>query len=263
MKYLLITGATDGIGKHLAKKLASEGHTLLIHGRNPNKLNKALEEIKALSPEGRVTAYCADFSKLSDLYAFTSQVKNDFHKLDVLINNAGLYAGSERMATQENVELTFMLSVLAPYILIQELRPLLEMSIEGRIINTSLFMHHFAKVKSLDFGLENRYSPGRAYNNAKLYTIWLTRYVAEQFRTEGSKVLINAYHPSLIATNLGKDTSDEKVQKSLLARLMNIFAKDLDQGIETGYFLTVSDAVSGVTGSYFDGKKQSYVSDKG
>lgn len=263
MKTILITGATDGIGKHLAKKLASEGHEVIIHGRNPQKLERALQEVKAFSPRGRVSAYLADFSRLSDVFQLAEDLKKDFSKLDVLFNNAGLYAGSERRATAENVELTFMLSVLVPYVLTKELRPLLEKSAEGCVINTSSFMHHFAKVKDLDFGFEQRYSPGLAYNNAKLYTIWLTRYQAQQFKQQGSRVTINAYHPGLISTNLGNDSSDEKVKKSLFGRLMKAVSKDLDEGIETGHYLTLSPQVAAITGAYFDDKKQKRVSDKG
>lgn len=263
MKTMIITGSTDGIGKHLAKKLATEGHQLIIHGRNPKKLEATLSEIKALSPQGTVTAYRADFSKMDEVYDFVNHIKNDFDKIDVLFNNAGLYAGTERMATAENIELTFMLSVQVPYILATELRPLLDKASEGRIINTSSYMHHFAKVKDLDFGFEKKYSPGLAYNNAKLYTIWLTRYLAQQLQREGSNITINAYHPGLISTNLGMDSSDQKVQKSFFGRFMKAMSKDVDQGIETGYYLALSENVSSITGAYFDGKKLKRVSNKG
>lgn len=125
----------------------------------------------------------------------------------------------ERTATSENVELTFILSVQVPYILAKELRPLLDNSQEGRIINTSSFMHHFANVKDLDFGFKKRYSPGLAYNNAKLYTICLMRFLAQQFQLDGSSVTINSYHPGLISTILGNDSSDEKVKKTSLVDL--------------------------------------------
>lgn len=263
MKTIIITGSTDGIGKHLAKKLATEGHNLIIHGRNPQKLEATLSEIKALSPQGTVSAYRADFSKMNEVYDFINNIKDDFDKIDVLFNNAGLYAGSERTATTENVEMTFMLSVEVPYILSKELRPLLENASEGRIINTSSYMHHFANIKGLDFGLEKKYSPGLAYNNAKLYTIWLTRYLARQFKQEDSKVTINAYHPGLISTNLGMDSSDKKVQKSLFGRFMKGMSKSVDQGIETGYYLTLSESVTSITGAYFDAKKLKHVSNKG
>ena len=263
VKTVLITGATDGIGKHLAKKLASEGHQVILHGRNPQKLELALQEVRAVSLRGRVSGYLADFSKLEDVYRFVEEIKRDFQRIDVLFNNAGLYAGKDRKASAENVELTFMLSVLVPYILTTELSPLLEKATDGRVINTSSYMHHFAKVKDLDFGFENNYHPGLAYNNSKLYTIWMTRYLARDFFLKGSNITINAYHPGLNSTNLGNHSSDAKTKKSLFGRLMKSLSKDLDQGIETGYYLTLSEEVRGLTGYYFDEKKVKSVSEKG
>ena len=263
VKTILITGATDGIGKHLAKKLASEDHHVILHGRNPQKLELALQEVRAVSLRGRVSSYLADFSKLDDVYRFVEEIKREFQSIDVLFNNAGLYAGKERKASAENVELTFMLSVLVPYILTTELSPLLEKAADGRVINTSSYMHHFAKVKDLDFGFENNYNPGLAYNNSKLYTIWMTRYLARDFFLRGSSITINAYHPGLISTNLGNDSSDEKTKKSLFGRLMKSFSKNLDEGIETGYYLTLSEEITGLTDYYFDDKTVKTVSEKG
>lgn len=262
-KTILITGATDGIGKHLAKKLASEGHHVILHGRNPQKLELALQKVRAVSLKGRVSSYLADFSKLDDVYRFVGEIKQDFDKLDVLFNNAGLYAGKERKASSENVELTFMLSVLIPYILTIELSPLLEKATDGRVINTSSYMHHFAKVKDLDFGFEKNYNPALAYNNSKLYTIWMTRYLARDFFLKDSSITINTYHPGLISTNLGNDSSDEKTKKSLFGRLMKSLSKNVDEGIETGYYLTLSEEITGLTGYYFDEKKVKSVSEKG
>ena len=86
VKTILITGATDGIGKHLAKKLASEGHQVILHGRNPQKLELALQEIRAVSLRGRVSSYLADFSKLDNVYRFVEEIKRDFQRIDVLFN---------------------------------------------------------------------------------------------------------------------------------------------------------------------------------
>ncbi|WP_313990143.1 SDR family NAD(P)-dependent oxidoreductase [Gemella morbillorum] len=262
-KTILITGSTDGIGKHLAKKLASEGHEVIIHGRNPKKIEKAYEEVNAYSKQGLVHAYKADLQIMDDIYTLVSKLKNDFSKIDVVINNAGVYASSTRTATKENVELTFMLSVLVPYILSIELKELLEKSSNGRIINTSSFMHHFASVGNLDFGFERKYTPGLAYNNSKLYTIWITRYLAKLLRNNDSNIVVNSYHPGLISTNLGNDTSDAKVQKSLFGKIMKKLSKNLDEGIETGYYLALSEQVAHINGKYFDNNKVSYTSEKG
>ena len=263
VKTILITGATDGNGKHLAKKLASEGYHVILHGRNPQKLELATQEVCAVSLRGRVSSYLADFSKLDDVYRFVEEIMRDFQSIDVLFNNAGLYGGKERKASSENVELTFMLSVLVPYILTIKLSHLLEKAPDGRVINTSSYMHHFAKVKDLDFGFERNYNPSLAYNNSKLYTIWMTRYLAREFFLKGANVTVNAYHPGLISTNLGNDSSDEKTKKSLFGHLMKSLSKNVDEGIETGYYLTLSEEIRGLTGYYFDEKKVKSVSEKG
>ena len=263
VKTILITGSTDGIGKHLAKKMASEGHHVIIHGRNPQKLDMAVKEARAVSLSGRVSSYLADFSKLEDVYQFVAAIKRDFQTLDVLFNNAGIYGGKERQANTENVELTFMLSVLVPYILTTELSPLLEKAINGRVINTSSYMHHFAKVKDLDFGFEKEYSPSLAYNNSKLYTIWMTRYLARKFFLNGSSITVNSYHPGLIATNLVNNSDTKPTKKSVLGHTMKPIPKGLDEGIKTGYYLSLSEEISGLTGNYFDDKKVKAVSEKG
>ena len=242
-KTILITGSTDGIGKYLAKKLASEGHEVIIHGRNLKKIEKAYEEVNSYSKENLVHAYKADLQNMEDIYSLVAKLKNDFSKIDVIINNAGVYAGSTRTPADENVELTFMLSVLVPYILSIELKELLEKSPNGRIINTSSFMHHFSIVGKLDFGFEKKYTPGLAYNN--------------------SNITVNSYHPGLISTNLGNDTSDAKVQKSLFGKIMKKLSKNLDEGIETGYYLALSDEVEHINGKYFDSNKVSFTSEKG
>lgn len=262
-KTILITGSTDGIGKHLAKKLAKEGHEVIIHGRNPQKLEKAYEEVNSYSTEKSVRAYKADLQNMDDIYSLVAKLKTDFEKIDVVINNAGVFAGSSKTSTKEGVELTFMLSVLVPYILSLELKDLLEKSANGRIINTSSFMHHFAKVRNLDFGFEKKYTPSLAYNNSKLYTIWITRYLAKLLRNNESNIVVNSYHPGLISTNLGNDTSDEKVKNSLYGKIMKKLSKNLDEGIETGYYLAISDEVSHINGKYFDEKKVKFTSEKG
>ncbi|MGT2716160.1 SDR family NAD(P)-dependent oxidoreductase [Streptococcus respiraculi] len=259
-KTILITGSTDGIGKHLALKLASEGHEVILHGRNPQKLDQALTDIREQVPVARLHTYLADLSQLSDIYRLTADLKRDFTKLDVLVNNAGIFAGQNRQLTKEGVEVTFMLSVLAPYVLTTELLPLLEKADAGRVIHTSSYMHHFARIEEEDFSLEENYTPSLAYNNAKLYTIWLTRYQAEQLEKVGSKVTVNSYHPGLIATNLVKNSRDEKSQKSPSDRSNQFVPKGLDEGIKTGYYLALSNEVESLSGRYFDEKQEKRVS---
>lgn len=262
-KTILITGSTDGIGKHLALKLASEGHEVILHGRNSEKLRLALSDIQLKTGNKNIHGYLADFSKLADVYRFSEEIQRDFEKIDVLFNNAGAYFGDTRVATAENIEMTFMLSVQVPYILTTELLPLLEQAEAGRVVHTSSFMHHFTHSKGLDFGLEKNYSAAMAYNNAKLYTIWLAIAQAYALEKQGSSVTVNAYHPGLIATNLGNDGVKRNLKSRILTSLMKPFSKSVDQGIETGYYLSLSADVATLSGRYFSEKKVAKVSLKG
>lgn len=262
-KTILITGSTDGIGKYLAMRLANEGHQVILHGRNSEKLRVALSDIKLKTGNKKIQGYLADFSKFSDVYRFIQEIQRDYNHIDVLLNNAGAYFGDTRMATVENVEMTFMLSVQVPHILMTELLPLLEKSKFGRVIHTSSFMHHFAKIKDLDFGLEKNYSAAMAYNNAKLYAIWLAISQADALEKQGSSVTVNAYHPGLIRTNLGNDGIKRNLRSRILTGLMKPFSKDVDQGIETGYYLSLSPEVAKISGRYFSEKRVARVSLKG
>ncbi|MBR7927983.1 SDR family NAD(P)-dependent oxidoreductase [Aerococcaceae bacterium zg-ZUI334] len=263
VKTIIITGSTDGIGKHLAMKLASEGHEIILHGRNQEKLRATRSDIELKTGNKRIHGYLADFSKMEEVYRFAQEIQRDFEKIDVLLNNAGAYFGDARVATAENIEMTFMLSVQVPYILTTELLPLLKQAELGRVIHTSSFMHHFAKVNDLDFGLEQKYSAAMAYNNSKLFTIWLAMEQAKIFAQQKLNVTVNAYHPGLISTNLGNDNVKRNLKSTLLTTMMKPFSKDLDKGIETGYYLINSSDVANISGRYFSNNKLARVNLKG
>lgn len=263
-KTILITGSTDGIGRYLALTLARDGHEVILHGRNKEKLQETLMSLQQETGSKLLHAYRADFSNIGEVKQFNKAIQRDFKKLDVLINNAGIFSGSERQANKENVELTFMVSVLAPYIIIKDLQPLLERSEAGHIINTSSYMHHFADTTDLDFGFERSYSPKLAYNNSKLYIIWLTRYLAEQFADKKLPITVNAYHPGLIATKMvtgGKPIITKQANASQSSEDKNQ-PKSVEEGIKTGYYLAISAEVADQSGLYFDDCQVKPVADK-
>lgn len=133
-KTILITGSTDGIGLETAKMLVSQGHHVLIHGRNPVKLADVESTLSALSGEGRVESYLADLSRLSDVEALAKSVAERHDQLDVLINNAGVFKTLEPI-TPEGLDVRFAVNTIVPYLLTQRLLPLL--GSDGRVINLS------------------------------------------------------------------------------------------------------------------------------
>jgi len=130
-KTIFITGATDGIGLETAKLLAPQGHTLLIHGRNADKLASVKEELTAVTGVGPVETYKADFSVMANVEALAAEVLRAHERVDILINNAGVYKTS-KPRTDEGYDLRFAVNTFAPYILTARLMPVIPKT--GRVI---------------------------------------------------------------------------------------------------------------------------------
>ncbi|MEO1516363.1 MAG: SDR family NAD(P)-dependent oxidoreductase [Bacteroidota bacterium] len=135
-KSILITGSTDGIGKLAAINLAKDGYSVSLHGRNQDKLDKTIAEVKQLSGSESVDGFVADFSDLASVQKMASQVKERMEILDVLVNNAGVF-NSAKASNAEGMDMRFVVNYLAPYLLTRELLPLLAPSAQARIINLS------------------------------------------------------------------------------------------------------------------------------
>ncbi|NNK94222.1 MAG: SDR family NAD(P)-dependent oxidoreductase, partial [Desulfobacterales bacterium] len=133
-KTILITGATDGIGLETTRMLVSRGHNVLVHGRNPAKLEQVKQELLALGSDGGIESYLADLACIEDVEALAKAVAGKHGVLDVLINNAGVYSASDRI-TQDGLDIRFAVNAIAPYLLTRKLLPLL--GPPGRVINLS------------------------------------------------------------------------------------------------------------------------------
>ena len=119
-KVILITGSTDGIGKLAAIKLAKEGHTLYLHGRNAEKLSAVVSEIKAHSNNSSIDGLVADFSDLDAVSKMATHVHDKVPALDVLINNAVVFKSSTSQ-TKEGFDMRFVVNYFSPYLLTKKL----------------------------------------------------------------------------------------------------------------------------------------------
>jgi len=135
-KTIFITGSTDGIGKLAALKLAKEGHEVYLHGRNSEKLATVIAEIKNKSNNSTINGFVADLSDLNALRQMAEQIKDEVSKIDVLINNAGVLKSSNSK-NKDGLDLRFAVNYIAPYLLTNELLPLLQKGDAPRIINLS------------------------------------------------------------------------------------------------------------------------------
>src|SRR5215216_2541533 len=137
-KVILITGSTDGLGKAVAFEMANKGATILLHGRNPQKGEAVLKEIRNASGNDKHLYYDADFSSLEQVNALCDKILSQTPQLHMLINNAGIGGGenkSTRELSADGYELRFAVNYLSPFLLTTRLLPLLQKSAPSKIIN--------------------------------------------------------------------------------------------------------------------------------
>ncbi len=256
-KIILITGATQGIGKETATALALQGHTVVIHGRNAAKLQAVSGEIKAVTGNSNVDTIMADLFSLSDIKRMADEFKSRYDRLDVLINNAGAFLNKQRETTTDGHEKTITLNLFAPFLIMQSLLEVLAKSPSARIINLSSAMHRRGGRPDFnDFNLEQSYTPARAYGLSKLYLIWITRHLSKKLKEKGIKnITVNASHPGAVATNFGQD-SDKGFISNLIFKAALPFMDKPSQGARTSIYLATSPEVENITGEFFNNKEK-------
>jgi NAD(P)-dependent dehydrogenase (short-subunit alcohol dehydrogenase family) len=236
---ILVTGATDGLGKRVASALAGQGATLLLHGRNRERLQATLEEVSEQTGSEKLRCYLADFSSLDAVRKLAERILSDEDRLEVLINNAGIIV-QERKESEDGYELTFQVNYLSHFLLTRLLLPLLEYSSPSRIVNVAS-----AGQSPVDFSnlmLEQGYDAMKAYSQSKLAQVMFTFELAE--RLADTEVSVNALHPaSLMETKMVEET-------------FGYTMSTVEEGADATVHLAASPELEGVTGRYFDGKRE-------
>lgn len=236
---ILVTGATDGLGKRVGSELAQRGATVLLHGRSRERLEATFEEVRNETGSEKLRYYLADLSSLEEARELAGRIFSDEERLDVLVNNAGIIA-QERKEGEEGYELTFTVNYLSHFLLTSLLLPLLEGSAPARIVNVAS-----AGQSPIDFHdpmLERGYDAMRAYTQSKLAQIIFTFELAEHLQNTG--VTVNALHPASLM--------DTKMVRGTFGYTMST----VEEGAEAVVRLAVSPEVEGVTGRYFDGTRE-------
>jgi NAD(P)-dependent dehydrogenase (short-subunit alcohol dehydrogenase family) len=234
---ILVTGATDGLGKRVALELAAKGATVLLHGRNPERLEAAVEEIKSGTGNEKSGTYLADLSSLGAVRTLAGRVLADEERLDALVNNAGVIV-QERTESEDGYELTFAVNHLSHFLLTSLLLPLLRDSAPARIVNVAS-----AGQSPIDFDdvmLERGYDGMRAYTRSKLAQIMFAFELAERLGDTG--VSANALHPaSLMDTKMVFET-------------FGYTMSTVQEGADATVRLVASPELEGVTGRYYEGQ---------
>jgi NAD(P)-dependent dehydrogenase (short-subunit alcohol dehydrogenase family) len=242
---ILVTGATDGLGRGLVERLAAGGATVLVHGRSDERGAATVRAVVGATGNDRIEWYRADLASLDEVRDLAGQVAKDHDRLDALVNNAGIgstdAAGRQvREESRDGYELRFQVNYLAGYLLTRLLLPVLEHSAPARIVNVAS-----AGQRPLDFDdvmLRRRYSGGAAYSQSKLAQITFTFDLAAEL--DGTGVTATALHP-------GTYMPTKMVVQAGVSPLTA-----LDDGIAATYRLVADPALDGVTGRYFNGQTE-------
>lgn len=238
-KTILITGATDGIGKQTAFELAQLGHEIIVHGRDMLRGEEVVEEIKNSSLNKEVHYLNADFTDFNQIKKLAEEVKSKFSKLDVLLNNAGVFE-NDRIVLPNGLERTFMVNHMAVFTLTNLLMDLLENTNNSRIINVS----SMTQSGTMDFDNlngEKYFDAYNAYALSKLENVLFTYKLHRKLKNEGVK--INCLHPGVISTKL-------------LHAGWGIGGGSLKQGASTSIYLANSSEVEDISGKYFVNSQQ-------
>ncbi|MFC1750594.1 SDR family NAD(P)-dependent oxidoreductase [Pseudomonadota bacterium] len=241
-KTILITGSTDGIGLETAKMLASMGHHILLHGRNPAKLEEAKTALSGLTDGGRIESYVADLSNMVDVEQLAKAVTKQHAKLDVLINNAGVFK-TPAPITPDGRDVRFMVNTFAPYLLTQRLLPLLGRS--GRIVNLSSAAQSPVNLEALA-GHDRLPDDFDAYAQSKLALTMWSRAMALSLEDEG---------PIIIAVNPGSLLGTKMVKQGF-----GVDGKDIQIGADILTRLALADEFETASGKYFDNDSDQFAS---
>ncbi len=240
-KTILITGATDGIGLETAKMLVGLGHNVLLHGRSQTKLENVERTLSVIGDGGRVENYVADLSLMADVEAFAKAVAGKHAKLDVLINNAGVYSAPD-LITPDGLDVRFAVNTIAPYLLTKRLLPLLGTS--GRIINLSSAAQSPVDPEAL--AGRGKLSDMAAYAQSKLALTMWSRSMALAIEDNG---------PAVIAVNPGSMLGSKMVKQAF-----GVAGGDLRKGADILCRAALEDEFAAASGQYFDNDSGQFAS---
>jgi NAD(P)-dependent dehydrogenase (short-subunit alcohol dehydrogenase family) len=234
---VLVTGATDGLGKALATELARAGATVIVHGRDNNRGKATLAEITEATGSDRLRWYQADLAHLDQVRDLVGAVAADNPRLDALVSNAGIGSSpGGRQESAEGIELRFAVNYLAGYLLTRLLLTTLRSSAPARIVQVSSAGQ--APIDFDDVMLTRSYSGGQAYCQSKLAQIMFTFDLADELA--GTGVTATALHPATY------------MPTKMVARPVST----LQSGVDATLRLVIDPALDGVTGRYYNGQRE-------
>ncbi len=245
-RHALVTGASSGLGKAVAKALAARGAHVLMVGRAPARGEPARAEIVSVSCNPAVDVLCCDLSSQAQIRALAAEVCGRLDALHLLVNNAGT-AFPRHGLTPDGIERTLAVNHLAPFLLTNLLLDRLEAGAPARILNVGTRMNTAMDLDDLNWQ-RRPYRMMQAYGQSKLGNIHFTRELAR--RLEGRGVTVNCVFPGVFRSNLGGTDGAQGLFWKSVDRLLGWALKTPEQAAERVMYLLMSDEVAGISGQY-------------
>ena len=246
-KVCLVTGANRGIGRATAEELARQGAVVLLACRTAAEGDAARREIIAATGNESIECFSADLSVQAEVRRLAGEIRDRHTRLDVIVSNAGVFL-PDRTMTVDNIEATFAVNHLAPFILINELSDLIAASAPARIVIVASEAHQRVTDPE-DWVSTKTYNARTAYNRSKLANVMFCYDLAD--RLEGTGVTANSCHPGWVNTNILFRMYDRWWLRWLWPAVQKFFTTAPAEGASTVLYLATSPAVEGVTGKYF------------
>ena len=242
----LVTGATDGHGRALAKLLVARGAEVVLHARSAEKANRVCDEIAQETGTKRPEILLADLESPSAIDAAVASWRESGRPLHLLVNNAGLVS-LDRRTTAEGFELTFAVNYLALARLTLGLLPVLRSSAPARIVNVSSDTYKIGKLDFDDLMFERKYSMAAAYARSKLAIVYFTIELARRLGNEG--LTVNAVDPGPVASNIG--ANNPGLLYRLVSPLLRTFFPSAERAARTALWIATDPALADRTGGYY------------
>jgi NAD(P)-dependent dehydrogenase (short-subunit alcohol dehydrogenase family) len=242
--FVLLTGATRGIGQAVAIEMAGQGVELALVGREADRVEAVAREATATGGGAPVHQHVADLTLMADVRTLAEEVSERHQHIDVLANNAGALFAS-RKQTPEGFERTFALNHLAPFLLTNLLRDRLS---GGRVVTTASDAHTGGHLDLEDLQSQKGYSAMRVYGTSKLCNILFTRELAKR----APELHANCFHPGVVRTGFGKN---ENGIWKLLTTLGAPFFRSPQRGARSLIWLALSEQAAALTGEYVQDEK--------
>lgn len=245
---ILITGGNDGIGRATAQVLLERGHRVVIAGRSEQKMEAATATLEYRTGNSNIDWLYCDLADLDSVRSASKDFQSRYGKLDVLINNAGIFTNDLQLST-DGYELQFAVNHLGHFLLTNSLMPLLSDARDGRIVNLASVAHFHGEIDFENLRGESgteAYNGLGAYAQSKLANVLFTRELARRYPDVES----NCLHPGVVRTRIANKRS--RWYFSLLWTFYKPFMRTTRCGAGTSLYLALSPEIRGVSGRYFD-----------